>query len=217
MIRLIIVLSTLIGWSCNSPNAKSTPDSIKDDTIVVSLANKDSIIEDSKSSIDRSILMKKYQDSTQRIQFYKQLAIKRLRKHPKATFTFDTSYEGAKSHLIFRRIQFQKGQVHFTVQIQDEGGYLPILILQKSKNTWKLKHVFEGTSFISDSVHVADYNFDGINDVALEWYYASGRCNCSKGCYNVYLYNPDKKSFTYVSEISKHLDVAFSQKKKLLT
>ena len=184
----------MIGLRCNSPKSKPSDKITGDDTIIVSTINDDFNKKLPEPPIDSTSLIQEQQDSVRRIHFYKKLAINSLKKHKAASFFIDTTHEEKELHLSFRTVPFQKGKVHTIIQIQDENGYLPILLLQKTYNTWKLNNVFQGVSFSSDSVIIDDYNFDGINDLAIQWYYSSGRCNCSTGCYSVYLYNSNKHS-----------------------
>lgn len=214
MVRLTVILIAIISLSCNSPKSRPSDKVIDDDTIIVSLIDTNSVTKQPKPPVGSSVLLKERQDSVRRILFYETLAVNILRKHKKSTFSIDTVYEEEESHLTFKPIAFQKGKIHTIVQIQDDNSNLPILLLQKSGNKWKLKYVFEGESFTSDSVIVDDYNFDGINDFAIQWYYSAGRCNCSTGCYSVYIYNASKQTFNYVPEFRKYLDVEFSKREK---
>lgn len=110
--------------------------------------------------------------------------------------TISSPFIEQQKHVIIRNES--PGEVSFNIYLMDQDSLKPVI-----------NHKQWGMTYVSDSI--ADINGDSYKDFIVNWYGSTG-C-CLKAFSDVYLFQPDKKTFT---QSYQFINPTFSAKEKIV-
>jgi hypothetical protein len=166
-------------------------------------------------------------DSTQIADRIIDFALFELKKRPNVKqFRIDTTSEIIESstsicHFVQGHL-FDANATHALVEISlsikpnyAEKQYL--IFKQNEVENWIFQDIFSSPTVNNDSTFlIRDVNFDGTNDLLLQWGYSSGRCNCHFGCYDLYLYDSASNHFIRKEVFEGMLETVIVPEKKYI-